>query len=159
MKVRIDRRDHEGWRYFSAEDGKMQSPPHKTYYDAKHAALAAGHEIQAGGWLHRLLMWNFNNHAIDGYPGWEKETDRSPAFAKLQHERGNSESDVESHKLAAAWDDVAKVDFYQRDWTDDGLPFVREKEVYWSGWWFATIVERDRFLAWARERGAVEAPR
>lgn len=32
-------------------------------------------------------------------------------------------------------------------------PFVREGETYWSGWWFATIAERDRFVKWAAEKG------
>ena len=31
---------------------------------------------------------------------------------------------------------------------DDGIPFVSKGETYWSGWWFKTVAERDRFVAW-----------
>ena len=147
MKVEINW-DRDGWR-FSA--GSMKSDAFTTYPDVVQAALAAGHEIDNAGWKHRLSMWNWNNHALDGYPGWdldgpEEYGRRHPAFVKLTHQR--SSGDVESHALAVAWDDVTTADFYQRDWTDDGIPFVREGETYWSGWWFATIAERDRFLKW-----------
>lgn len=145
MKVRIDR-DREGWRYYTGDDFK--SEPIATYPDAVRLARSGGHEVDNCGWLHRLLMWNFNNHALDGYPTWEIEREGSPAFVKLTHTRGNDA--VESHKIAAEWDDLAKVDFYQRDWTDDGIPVVRDGDTYWSGWWFATIAERDRFLEWRR---------
>jgi hypothetical protein len=144
MKVKIYR-DREGWYHACAD---LKSERAATYGEAIERAIAAGHDIDNAGWLKRMIMWNFNNHAIDGYPGWEIERDRSPAFAKLTHRRGKGE--VESHALAAAWDDIAAEPFYQRDWTDDGIPFVRDDETYWSGWWFKTIAERDRFLVWNR---------
>ncbi len=142
MKVKIDH-DRSGWHFAS---GDLRSCPIASYPEAVARAVAAGHEIDNAGWRHRLLMWNFHGHALDGYPGWEIDRERSPAFAKLTHTRGNDED--ESHKLAVEWDDIAAVDFYQRDWTDDGIPFVNKGETYWSGWWFATIAERDRFLEW-----------
>lgn len=148
MDVKIDR-DRDGW-YFAA--GEMTSKRLASYPEVVRAAIDAGHTVDNAGWRHRMLMWNFNNHALDGYPGWEIERERSPAFVKLEHVRGVGE--VESHALAAAWDDIAEVDFYQRDWTDDGLPMVREGETYWSGWWFATVAERDRFVAWHQTRRA-----
>lgn len=143
MKVRIIYDPREGWRYGSGDD--LKSDLFGSYPDAVKAAAASGHEIDNGGWLHRMLMWNFNAHALDGYPGWQREGN-GPAFVKLTHVRGAGP--VESHKLAAEWDDIALVDFYQRDWTDDGIPIVNEGGTYWSGWWFATIAERDRFLRW-----------
>lgn len=153
MKVRIDRDRDTGW-HFGAEG--MKSDPFPSYPDAKRHALAAGHELDNAGWSHRMLMWNWHQHAMDGYLGWEIENpteaskyDRHPAFVKLTHVHGKKE--VESHVLAAAWDDVATVDFYQRDWTDDGLPTVSNGDTYWSGWWFATVAERDRFVEWQRK--------
>jgi hypothetical protein len=143
MKVKIDR-DREGWFYAEGPDSPRTYAA--SYPEIKAKVFADGHELDHAGWAHRLLMWNFNSHALDGYPGWEIEADRSPAFVKLTHRRGPGR--VESHALAAMWDDVASVDFYQRDWTEDGIPFVRDGETYWSGWWFATIAERNRFLAW-----------
>lgn len=148
-KVTIDR-DRDGWHFYG--EGFKSDPASSTYGDVVRLALSSGHEIDSGGWLKRMLSWNFNHHAIDGYPGWEIEREKSPAFVKLTHTRGDGR--VESHALASAWDDLAVVDFYQRDWTEDGIPFVRNGETYWSGWWFATIAERDRFLAWHAERSA-----
>jgi hypothetical protein len=146
MKVRIEG-DRDGWHFTTAS---MKSDHYASYPEAVRQAKSAGHEIDNAGWLHKLLSWNFNMHAMDGYPEWEIERERSPAFVKLTHVRGKGE--VESSSLANAWDDVAMVDFYQRDWTDDGLPFVHEGDTYWSGWWFQTIAERDRFVEWHQAR-------
>lgn len=97
------------------------------------------------GWLKKVPTHDWHLISFDQYPGWELEKDH-PAFAKLTHVRGPD--GVESHKLACEWDDIAIGRFYQRDWTDDGIPFVQEGASYWSGWWFETIAERDRFLEW-----------
>lgn len=153
VKMTIDRRDRAGWQFFP-EEGGPGSAVFASYPAAKAAALAAGCEVDNAGWIHRLLMWQFNGHAIDGYPTWEIEKENSPAFVRIAHERGTGH--VESHELAAAWDDVAEVDFYQRDWTSDGIPSVARGDTYWSGWWFATIAERDRFVAWYDARGRSE---
>jgi hypothetical protein len=127
----------------------MMSAPVRTYYDVKHLALAAGHEIDSAGWRHKLLMWNWHNHAMDGYPAGISNT-RSRLRSSSSHKRGKAKLSLGS--CANAWDDIAEVDFYQRDWTDDGIPSVGKGGMYWSGWWFATIAERDRFVAWERER-------
>jgi hypothetical protein len=158
MKVKIDcdRRVKErgskemvgGWYY------DINGERFPSYAAVKDAAIKAGHEIDNAGWLHKLLMWNWHSHSLDGYPGWEIEKEEYgmpiPAFAKLTHVRGKG--DVESSTLCNEWDNIAEADFYQRDWTDDGIPFVRENETYWSGWWFATIAERDRFVKWYESR-------
>lgn len=143
------------------DDYPRKSERCATYAEARALALRDGHEISNGGWLRRMLSWNFNNHAMDGYPGWEianpGEQDkyaRHPAFVKLEHKR-KSGDDVESYKLCQKWDDLAEVDFYQRDWTDSGIPFCADGEVYWSGWWFATFRDRDRFLEFARKQKGV----
>ncbi len=143
MKVKI-RRERDGWQF--GEDASR----HSTYQDAIAAAVAAGHEIDNGGWLKRLLMWNWHGVVIDGFSGWEIERDKAPAYVKLAHKRGSGR--VESTALSSLWDDIAEVLFYQRDYTDDGLPTVREGDTYWSGWWFQTIAERDRFIAWHRQQ-------
>ncbi len=146
MKVSIDH-DREGW-YYGSEG--LKSDRQKTYAEIKAQAIADGHEISSGGWMRRMLMWNWHSHSLQGYPGWEIERDDAPAFTRLTHVRGKG--GVESHELAVAWDDVALVDFYQRDWTDDGIPFVNKGDGYQSGWWFATIAERDRFLGFVAGR-------
>jgi hypothetical protein len=131
-----------------------------TYAEVVAAARAAGHYVDLGGWRRRMLSWNHTSHSLQGYPGWEVESyangrpDRPrPAWCKLEHVRRQGQ-DVESHVICAAWDDIAEADFYQRDWTDSGIPFCSDKEVYSSGWWFATIADRDRFVAWAAREHA-----
>lgn len=150
-----------GWFYATLKDVGEGHPPSfdmknerfGSYSEAKTAAIAAGHEVNNAGWKRKLLMWNWHSHSLDGYPGWEQATVEygrpCPAFAKLTHV---SEEGPQSSDLCNEWDDIAEVDFYQRDWTDDGIPWVSKGETYWSGWWFATIAERDRFLRWYDER-------
>lgn len=155
MKVRIDKAHPQGWYY--TPDSVEASPESartyigKTLAEVTAAALAAGHAVNNAGWKKKLISWHFTEHSLDDYPGWETEQlpdarRRTPAFVKLAHVRGKG--DVESNTLCNAWDDVATVGFYQRDWTDDGIPFVRAGTTYWSGWWFETFAERDRFLEW-----------
>jgi len=156
-EVRIDR-ERDGWHFF-CDDPKLlpqgfesiRSKAFESYPEAVKQATAAGHTINNAGWNHRLLTWNWHGHSIDGYPGWEIEKDRVPAFVKLGHKRGGKNTEVESADISKAWDDIAKGDFYQRDWTDSGIPFVNKGETYWSGWWFETISERDRFVTWCLE--------
>lgn len=106
-----------------------------------------------GGWQHRLMMWDWNKHVAFGFPHWELEEEtKAPSFVQLHHVRAGDDSDIESHALAREWDNVAEMDFYQRDFTDDGIPFVRAGGSYRSGWWFETFSERDRFLEWYRKR-------
>lgn len=166
MKVKIDRLAQRqgtsaffGWYYFTVgSDGSwnFKRGPFATYPDTVRRALAEGHEVDNGGWRHRLLMWQWQGHCFDGYPEWETQLymengeQRAPAFVKLAHTRGDGR--VESHALAAAWDDVTTVGFYQRDWTSDALPFVNQGETYWSGWWFQTKAAREQFVQWCAER-------
>lgn len=128
MKVKIDR-DRDGWFYAEGPDS-ARSLYLTTYPEIKARAIADGHEVDNAGWLHRLLLWQWNHHALDGYPTWEMEGE-APAFVKLAHTRGAGH--VESHALASAWDDIAAVDFYQRDWTEHSLPTVCNGDMYWSG--------------------------
>lgn len=181
MKVQIDcdrRVKHRGsteytggWYYREAlpnerheeytDDFPPKSAREPTYKAIKAKVIADGHEIANGGWKHKLLSWNFTSLSLNGYEDWQIENPREenkyqrhPAFVKLTHKRVEG-ADVESNVLCNAWDDIAHVDFYQRDWTDDGIPFCNDGEIYWSGWWFETIAERDRFVAWCKERGAL----
>ncbi len=106
------------------------------------------------GWKQKLGTMDWHDVCLDGYPGWEMETVEGkpvPAYVKLTHTRG--EGTVESSTLANKWDDIANEPFYTRDWTDDGIPFVHKGGTYWSGWWFKTVAERDRFVVWQESSG------
>lgn len=168
MKVSIDvdyddrtSKDDKAYWYIAKHRETPDTPLVKlaskiiSYPAAVRRAIADGHEISNAGWKRKLLSWNWGSHALQGYPEWEIDDLRegaAPAWCKLTHTRGGKKSEVESNVLCNAWDDIATVGFYQRDWTDNGIPFVSEGTTYWSGWWFATIAERDRFVAWVRER-------
>src|SRR6478736_2457300 len=105
MKVKIDcdkrvkfrgSNEYEGGWYY--ENSGLKSDRYGSYSEAKRQAEAAGHEVDNAGWKHKMLMWNFHSHSMDGYPGWEVESmeyDRPvPAFTKLAHTR--AKGDVES---------------------------------------------------------------
>ena len=148
VRINCDRR---GWYYTEASDAGVTdsvvlAAGIASYPEAVRIARVAGHTLDNAGWNHKLLTWNWHSHSIDRYPGWELDKDDVPAFVKLTHVRGDG--DTESAVLANAWDDVAEADFYQRDWTDSGIPFVDKGDTYWSGWWFETAAERDRFVSW-----------
>lgn len=109
------------------------------------------------GWRRKLLTWHWHEVSFARYPGWDLEGPRpdlqpgerdrrNPPFVKLTHVHGKGRS---SSELAIAWDDIAVGRFYTRDWTKSGIPFVRDGETYWSGWWFEYAADRDRFMAWA----------
>jgi hypothetical protein len=175
MKVKIDcdkrlkergGTEYEGGWYYAipkkVDPGEMpagwdmMSERFGTYAEAKMGAKTAGHEIDNAGWRRKLLMWNWHSHSLDGYPGWEIENpqesekySRHPAYAKLEHINKKTKG---SDDLCNAWDNIAEVDFYQRDFSYSGSVFVTDGDAYGSGWWFATIVERDRFVRWAQEQ-------
>lgn len=98
------------------------------------------------GWKWKYPTAEWHKHSINEYLGWELDGDH-PAFLKLSHVRSVG---VDSREMAEEWDDNTKVHFYYRDWTESGIPLVSKGEVYWSGWWFETLAERDRFVEWTK---------
>ena len=100
------------------------------------------------GWKKKLLMWDWHEHALKGYPGWQLDSDRHPYFHKFVVVKGKGRS---SHRIASDWDDSATERFYHRDWTSSGLPFVDDGETYWTGFWFESKAERERFVKWLTE--------
>lgn len=98
------------------------------------------------GWLKYVLMWDWHEIALAGYPCWDLEGAPGkchPPYASLDVVNGKRKS---SRDIAAEWDDLAVGRFYYRDWTDSGTPFVRKGETYHSGFWFEKIADRDRFV-------------
>jgi hypothetical protein len=93
-------------------------------------------------WNYYVLEWNWHALLLAGLPGWEKVDDDPPSiFLEFIRGRGISKS----HKIASEWDDLAKHDFYYRDWTSDTIPVVREGEKYWSTFSFQRRSEAERF--------------
>lgn len=163
MRVAIDH-DRKGWYWFPDDTSReapipdrVKSKRERTYDAILSSAKEAGHEISNGGWKQKLLMWNWQSVALDGYPGWQLEH-KHPAWCRLEHVNSNTawpnsppgerEGTKSSSDVTNAWDDVAEVQFYTRDISYDGYCSVTNGEAYGSVWWFRTAAERDRFLAW-----------
>ncbi len=90
-----------------------------------------------------LDIWHALVHG--GYPTWERSEENPdvPPFVQLTITKGEGRS---SRDLAVAFDDIAQANFYYRDWTDSGLPFIKDKESYRSCFWFALRSDRENFL-------------
>ena len=106
-------------------------------------ALAAGVLIpddipDEWNWRAAIPSWAFSRLLIAGFPGWN--VGREPPCVAL-HCSGSRRS----REIASATDDVVTGLFYYRDWTETGLPFVEDKEVYRSGFWFQHRADAERF--------------
>lgn len=99
------------------------------------------------GWRRSLSSWIWHTISLNKPPylGWEIGADDMPHFIMLEHVRGPEGSDVESHEMRIAFDDVSQGLFYNRDWTKYGSPFVAPGETYWSGWWFQFKEDAEKF--------------
>jgi hypothetical protein len=101
-----------------------------------------------GGWLKRLLMWDWHAVALDGWPGWERTNDegRNPHWVSV---RVRHKLDPSTHEMSSRFDDVAEAAFYNRDHTKSGLPFCSDGEEYRGSFWFQTRADAERFrLMW-----------
>ena len=95
-----------------------------------------------GGWDYKVLSWNWHALVHAGLPGWETLDTKEAHSIFFTFTR--KEGDVASREIASEWDDLARHDFYYRDWTD-GSPFVPEGETYWSTFSFKRKSEAERF--------------
>lgn len=96
-----------------------------------------------GGWLKKLLMWDWHDICLKGWPGWELDpSTKAPHFTNLTVTHKSSKS---SRDRAIEFDDLSEGRFYYRDWTDSGLPFVEEGEVYRSQFCFEKKADKEKF--------------
>jgi hypothetical protein len=94
------------------------------------------HLEHSAGWKKKLLMWDWHDVSFDGYPGWdlvESAGQKHPPFVRLTI---CNKVDKSSEDITREFDDVATGKFYSRDWSQSGLPYVSDGEVYEAGWWF-----------------------
>lgn len=164
MKVSIDN-DRDGWYWFVQPENdpdwriadKDKSARARTYDEILEHVAKAGYEVDNAGWRQKLLSWNWHSIALDRYPGWAIEHG-APPWCRIEHvngdtwEGGKRKTDrpatKSSYDVANAWDNIAETQFYTRDISYDGSCSVMNGEPYGSLWWFRTVAERDRFLAW-----------
>lgn len=106
----------------------------------------------AWDWLKKIPMWDWHPIQLAGYPGWDRiPGDDEPPRVDMSCVYGQG---IQSRDLAVAFDDIAEAAFYYRDFTDDGIPFVREGDVYRSAFWFARFADKERFLRLMEEKRA-----
>ena len=98
-----------------------------------------------GGWEYKLLSWDWTSLLLAGLPGWE-ELDKDTSYSVfLEFSRRGLKTNIRSWEIAVEWDDIAKHNFYYRDWTNTGSPCVGEGQKYWSTFSFQRKKEAVRF--------------
>ncbi len=88
------------------------------------------------GWKKKLLMWDWHEVSMAGYPGWDlvdSGGEKHPPFVKLAIV---NKVDKSSDDIRNEFDDIAVGKFYSRDWSRDGSCSVVPNEVYDVGFWF-----------------------
>ena len=98
-----------------------------------------------GGWNYKLLSWDWTSLLLAGLPGWEELSKDNPYSVFLEFTRRDLNTEVRSLEIATEWDDLAKHNFYYRDWVNGGSPFVPSGEPYWSTFSFQRKAEAERF--------------
>ncbi len=94
-------------------------------------------------WKRAVPIDVFYQLSVTGFPGWDKGPgkDTVPSL----HFRTKKGEQASSRELAIAFDDIAEGEFYYRDWTDSGLPFVEDGEIYQSRFYFAVFADLVHF--------------
>lgn len=98
---------------------------------------------QRWDWNKLIPSWLWHQICLDEYPAWEKEEDGNPAsvFIRVEHPKDKS-----SRTIAIEFDDLCHGAFYYRDFTEDGIPFIRDGDVYHARFWFQFKSDADMFL-------------
>jgi hypothetical protein len=101
-------------------------------------------EKNSSGWSKMLQSWVFHEmHLKYGLPGWELGHSgwQLEVRCGFVHGTGQQASDI-----AREWDDICHGQFYYRDHTDDGIPFVRDGDVYLSSFAFQLTTDYLHFI-------------
>lgn len=111
-------------------------------------------ETNAWDWNRMIQSSDYYKLSLVGWPGWDKLERDEPPFVMLTHTHGDGKS---SRDLAIEFDDVASMKFWYRDFTDSGIPIVRDGDVYCSMFVFQSIDDMVKFRAIARKYSLLEA--
>lgn len=100
------------------------------------------------GWRKKVLMWDWHEIALAGYPGWDLVDpgagyEKRPPFVKLAI---RNKVDKDSDDIDREFDDIATGKFYSRDFSRDGSVYVGEGEYYDAGWWFQKRADAYTFM-------------
>lgn len=92
-----------------------------------------------------MLDWKKNissTEFFEKYRDWDKVENEEIPVVLIEIRKG---IDTSSREMAITFDDISKGKFYYRDYTKNGLPFVEEKEVYWSTFSFEYLEDAKKF--------------
>ena len=80
-------------------------------------------------WNKKIYAHAFYKLQFEGYPDWDKPDGKEPEYVNFSTKK---DVDRSSWDIAIETDDWCSGNFYFRDFTDSGLPFVNPNEVYRS---------------------------
>lgn len=79
-------------------------------------------------WNKMIPSWDYYDLVHIKWPGWNKDPHtEQPYFSRFSIIKGTAKS---SYEIANEWDDITQGNFWYRDFTDSGLPFVDDGEKY-----------------------------
>jgi len=99
-------------------------------------------ETNVWDWNKMLRMTDYHKLAIARWPGWDKVDRDEPPTVKMSCVVGEGES---SRQIAIRFDDIADGSFYYRDYTQSGIPIVRDGERYGSTFIFQFVSDYEKF--------------
>ena len=93
-------------------------------------------------WEYNVLFGDWVRLSSIGFPTWElidRNTPHAVSFTFYHTKK------IRSREIASMWDDLAKHNFFYRDWVDDGYPLIRSGNMYNSTFFFQRKSEAVRF--------------
>lgn len=105
------------------------------------------------GWNKNITSNEYYDIAQNKYFSWDTLENREPYFVMLEIKQGDNKS---SRDIAVLFDDISIQNFYYRDWTKNGMPYINDGEVYWSGFWFQFQYDAKKFVELYGGKGSWE---
>ena len=93
-------------------------------------------------WNKMLASWDYHTLSLDNWLGWEKADNNEPYYLNLKFTYGEENS---SRNWAVQWDDLAQGNFWYRDYTESGTPFLEKNDTYESIFAFQFKADYDKF--------------
>lgn len=100
------------------------------------------------GWRKKVLMWDWIDIALSGYPGWDlvdpgNGDAKHPPCVRLAIRNG---TDKDSLDIDREFDAIAVGQFHSEDLPREGSVFVRKGEVYDAKWSFQKREDAYKFV-------------
>lgn len=109
----------------------------------------------ASDWNKKITSWDWHQLVLDGCPNWDTPSYEGdhPVPASILLTIKNK-VDRSSKDIAIEVDDWCEGNFYYRDFTSNGLPFISTGDSYNARFWFQLAVEAEEF--YKRYGGEIE---